>query len=250
MAAAPLAAASLIPSYADIADLSLAAPVIVRATILNSQRIADKDSIGLRPGSARLLITVAVNAALVAPASIPATLSWLRDTPLDTRGKTPKLKGQMILAWLAMPAADGKARLVAGSAQQPWSPEFESRVRSIVTETRAGTTPAINGVTNGFRADGTVTGESESQFFLSAVDGHGLTMVVTTKPGEPRRVAVARGDMIDESATTVRPDTFLRYSLACYLPAVLPKAAGGTDIALAADWRAALASLGPCGRTQ
>jgi hypothetical protein len=47
----------------------------------------------------------------------------------------------------------------------------------------------------------------------------------------------------------VRPETLLRYRLACHLPARLPVAAGGDDVALAADWQAALASVGPCGRT-
>jgi hypothetical protein len=94
-----------------------------------------------------------------------------------------------------------------------------------------------------------VPGESESQFFLTAADGKGLTMVVTTRPGQARRIAMARGDVIDESAMVVKPDTLLRYRLACFLPAQLPMAAGGADPALAGDWHAAIAALGSCGRT-
>ena len=62
-------------------------------------------------------------------------------------------------------------------------------------------------------------------------------------------VLVARGDIIDESAERVRPGTLLWYRLACFLPARLPASAGGADPALAKDWRDALASLGPCGKT-
>jgi hypothetical protein len=40
----------------------------------------------------------------------------------------------------------------------------------------------------------------------------------------------------------------LWYRLACGLPATLPAKAGGDDRALAADWAAAMASLGPCQR--
>lgn len=251
VAAPTVSAATANPAtYADLADLTLAAPAIVRATITNSERIGDKDSPGLAPGHARLLVTAAVDAALVAPGTIPAVLSWLWDAPLDARGKAPKAKGQSVLAWLAAPAADGKARLVAVGAQKPWDAPTEARVRAIATEARSGTVPAITGVTNGFRADGTVPGESESQFFLSTANGNTLTMVVTTKPGEARRVAVARGDVIDESATSVQPGTLLHYRLACFLPARLPAASGGDDPALAADWAAAIASLGPCGRTR
>lgn len=245
--ACPAAAAPL--SYADLADLTLAAPTIVRAAITRTQRIADRDSPGLAPGRARLLVTASVAAALVAPGAIPATLTWLWDTPLDARGRPPKPNGAIIIAWAAAPAADGKTQLVAGAGQQAWDAALEARVRAIATEARSGDVPVVTGVTNGFRAAGTVAGEAESQFFLTAADGKPLALVVTTKPGEPVRVAVARGDVIDESAKAVRPDTLMLYRLACFLPAGLPADAGGDDPALAADWRAGLASLGPCGRT-
>ncbi len=245
-AAAPAAAE---PSYSDLADLTLAAPVVVRGVITGTERIADKDSPGLAPGRARLLVSVAVNASIVSPAAIPAALSWLLDAPLDARGKPPKPKGNTVLAWLAAPAANGQTRLLTGQAQQAWTAAMETQVRAIATEARTGGVPIITGVSNGFRADGTVAGESESQFFLTTADGKGLTMVVTAKPGEIRRVAVARGDVIDESATKVQPDTLLHYRLACFLPPKLPAAAGGDDAALAADWAAGLAAIGPCGRT-
>ncbi|GGD99622.1 hypothetical protein GCM10011529_02190 [Polymorphobacter glacialis] len=252
-AAAPATAPAPIPAplgYTDLADLTLAAPVIVRANITRAERIPDSQSPGIAPGRARLLVTAAVDAALVAPGSVPPALTWLWDTPLDARGKAPKPKGRRILAWVASPAADGKTRLVSTIAQQDWSQPLEDRVRAIAVEARSGAVPVITGVSNGFRADGTIPGESESQFFLSAADGNPLTLVVTAAPGQPRRIAVARGDVIDESATSVRPDTLLRYRLACTLPDALPAKAGGGDPALAADWAAAIASLGPCGRTR
>jgi len=238
------------PSYADLADLTLAAPAIVRATIVAATRIPAKDSPGLSAGRVRLLVTAAVDASITAPGAIPAGLSWLWDAPLDSRGKPPKPKGFVVLAWLAAPAADGKTRLIAGAAQQAWDAALEARVRAIATEARSGSVPVITGVTNGFRADGNVPGESESQFFLTAEDGRGLTMVVTSRPGERRRVAIARGDVIDEAATPVQPEPLLRYRLTCFLPDTLPASAGGGDAALRADWQAGLAALGPCGRTR
>jgi hypothetical protein len=236
-------------SFADVADLTLAAPVIVRATVTGSERISEANSPGLAPGQARLLVEAAVNAALIAPGTVPGTLSWLWDAPLDAKGKPPRPKGSSVLAFLDAPAADGKTRLIAGAGQQPATPDLEAEVRAIATAARSGEAPAITGISNGFRADGTVPGESESQFFLKTADGKGLTMVVTRKPGEPLRVAVSRGDVIDESAASVKPQTLLWYRLACTAPAKLPAAAGGSDTALAADWQEALASLGPCGRT-
>ncbi len=250
VATVPASAASAAPGYADIADLTLAAPVIVKASITRSENIAARDSPGLAAGQARLLITAAVDGALVAGAPVPATLTWLWDAPLDARGKPPRPKGMVVLAWLSPPDAAGKTRLVTPQAQQAWDSALEARVRAIAVEARSGQVPMVSGVTNGFRADGTVKGESEAQFFLAATDNHPLALIVTTRPGEPKRVTVARGDVIDDSAESVKPETLLWYRLACFLPASLPAAAGGNDKALAADWRAALATLGPCGRVR
>ena len=234
------------PGFVDIADLTVAAPVIVQATVARSERISDRDSPGLAPGHARLLITAAVDAAITAPGAVPGVLTWLWDAPLDARGKVDKRKNQPIMAWLAAVDSDGKSRLAGPKAQQAWTPALDAEVRSIAVAAKSGAVPVITGVTNGFRADGTVAGESESQFFLTVADGGSTTLVVTARPGMPRKIAVSRGDVIDESAAAVRPGTLLWYRLACFLPATLPTTAGGSDPALAADWKAAIASLGPC----
>ncbi len=236
------------PSYVALVDLSLAAPVIVRATITRSRRIAASAAPGLAPGQVRLLITATVDSALIAPDAIPRTLSWLQDVPPAARGRTPDLKGQSVLAWLRAPSADGQTTLIAGNAAQPWSAPLEARVRAIAAEIRTGNVPIITGVTNGFRVPGTVAGEAESQFFLATRDNRPLTMVVLDRPGQQRQIQVASTDIIDESATSVQPNTLLWYRLACALPARLPASAGGADQNLAQAWASAMASLGPCNR--
>ena len=244
LAAAPRAE----PGFVDIADLTVAAPVIVKATVARAERIADRDSPGLAPGYARLLVTAVVETAIAAPGAVPAKLRWLWDIPLDARGKIDKRKNMAVMAWLAVPDAQGKTQLVNPYAQQPWNPALDALVRRLAVEAKSGTVPTITDVANGFRADGTIAGESESQFFLSTTDGSGAVMVVTTRPGIQRRVAVSRGDVIDESAAAVKPETLMWYRLACHLPSNLPAIAGGSDPRLAADWQAALNSLGPCRR--
>ena len=236
------------PDFAVVADLTFAAPVIVKARIARAERRPNRDSPGLAAGHARLLVTAAVDSAIVAPSGVPAELSWLWDAPLDVRGKLEKRKNLVVLAWVGVPDRDGKTRLVAPNAQQPWTASLDAIVRGIATEQKSGSVPIISGVASGFRANGTVSGESESQFFLNAADGQGATLVVTTRPGMPRRITVARGDVIDESAIAVQTGTLLWYRLACALPAELPATAGAADAALAADWRAAIVSLGPCQR--
>ena len=245
LTAAPARAA---PTFAALADLTIAGPIIVKARITRTERRPDRESPGLAPGHSRLLVTVAVVSALVAPIAIPAQLVWLWDAPLDARGKPVTVKNLEVMAWIGAPDLQGRTRLIAPDAQQPWSPAIDASVRTIAIEQASATVPVITAVVNGFRGDGTVAGESESQFLLGTANGPGATLVVTSRPGMPPRITVARGDIIDDSAGIVKPGSLLWYRLACVLPAVLPVSAGGGDVALAADWRAAIASLGPCTR--
>ncbi len=238
-----------VAGYADLADLALAAPIVARGTVADSEALSPANSPGIAPGRRRLLMKIRVDSALIAPDVIPATLNYLWDAPSDGRGKAPKLKGETVLLFLASVAADGKALLIGSGGQRPWNAADEAQVRAIVAEARGGTVPVITGIDRGFRDVGTLAGESESQFFLTTADGKGVTLVVISRPGEQRRVALARGDIIDESAAPVRRDTLLWYRLACALPPALPSKAG-TDPALVADYAGAIASLGPCGRTR
>jgi hypothetical protein len=236
------------PGFVDVADLTIAAPVIVQAIVTRIERVSDRDSPGLAPGRARLLITAAVDAAIIAPGPVPPKLVWLWDAALDSRGNYDKSKNQQIIAWLAVPDQNGETRLVSANAQLPWTSALAAQVREIATQARSGRVPKITGVTNGFRAVGTVPGESESQFFLSTPGGRSATMVVTTQPGMARQVTVSSGNVIDQSAAPIQTGTLLWYRLACSLPAKLPISAGGNDPALAADWQGAMTSLGPCVR--
>jgi hypothetical protein len=247
--APPTASGDRLAGFADAAELALAAPLIVRGTITRASALSGKAAPDVAVGRARMMVTIAVSNVLVAPGTTGATLHYLWDAPLDSRGRPPQAKGLDVLAFLAPPSADGSTRLVSRRAQQPWDSALAETVRAVVADQRSGKVPNIRGVSNGFRADGTVPGESESQFFLTTADGKPATLVVQNRPGEVRRVLIARGDIIDESAERVRPATLLWYRLACFLPARLPAAAGGGEPALAKDWRDALASLGPCGKT-
>lgn len=244
--ASPVVPAST--NYVALVDLSLAAPVIVRATINRSRRISATDSPGLPAGQFRLLVTARVQTALVAPGTVPQSLSWLQDVPADARGRAPDLAGQTILAWLQAPSPTGQTTLIAGNASQNWTESLEAQVRTVATEIQAGNVPIITGVSNGFRVPGTIPGEAESQFFLTTRDNRPLTMVVLDRPGQQRQIQIASTDIIDESATSVVPNTLLWYRLACALPARLPASAGGADPLLANAWSSAVNSLGACQR--
>ena len=79
--ATPAAAAT----YADLATLTLASPVIVRATIAKAERLGKADAPDVAPGKARLLVRARTTAALLAPDAVPAEFSYLLETPLDAR---------------------------------------------------------------------------------------------------------------------------------------------------------------------
>ena len=246
--AAPVASSPLpaVTGYADLAALGLAAPTVLRVTIEKADRIDPSQAADVRPGNARLLISAATTAAIVAPGEVPAHIEYLWDTPLDARGKLPKLKGADALVFLRGGA--GQFALISAHGQVAWSPATDARLRGILTEARQGTVPIVTGVTSGFHVAGAVPGEAESQFFLATRDGKPVSLVVLTRPGEPQHLSVALGDVIDEAAAGVKPNTLLWYRLACFLPKELP-AAIGNDPDVAGDYRFVLASLGPCGRT-
>jgi len=247
--AQPQAGRDRLASYADVADLALASPVVVRATIIAARTLPRNAASTVAADRARVMVTAQVTNLLVAPGATTATLMWLWDAPADARGRPPKAKGLDVLAFVAAPDANGGTRLMSRRGQQNWDPALADRVKQVVAEARGGTVPEFRGVTNGFRADGTISGESESQFFLATNDGKPATLVVQKRPAEMLRVLVARGDIIDDSAQRVQPGSLLWYRLACGLPAHLPAAAGGSSTALARDWTDAMTSLGPCGRT-
>lgn len=247
--AQPMPAPPPLTGFADLADLTLAAPLVVRATITRASPAPARQAGVPAVGKQRLAVTATASNPLLAPGPIGATLKFLWDVPAPATNRPVNAKGLEILAFLSVPDAGGATRLVSSRAVQAWDPALADQVRAIIADQRSGQVPVVTGVSNGFRADGTVPGESESQFFLTTSDNRPLTLVVINRPGEARRVRLARGDIIDESAEAVPPRSLLWYRLACFLPRQLPVGAGGSDPALVRDWQDALAGIGRCDRS-
>jgi hypothetical protein len=245
LAASPAKAAS----FADVARLSLAAPVVVRATIYKAERLKPRNAPDVALGSARMLVSAATTAAIAAPREVPPRITYLIDVPLDARGKPPPLLHSDVLLFLrGDPAVPGQYALVDGRGQIDWSVDVDAAIRAVLTNARSGTVPVVTGVTSAFRVPGAVPGEAESQFFLSTADAKPVSLVVLTRPGQARRLSIALGDVIDDAATGVRPGTLLWYRLACFLPETLPTTIDA-GAGVADDYRFVLKSLGACGRT-
>ena len=243
--------------YADLADLVLASPVIIDATIRSTARIKPAEAPGLAPGAARLYVEVDAAALIRGPGGLPPRIGYLLDLPLDARGRVPKLRKQRVLVFARpVPGSPTQLQLAAPDAQIAWTPATDARVRRIARELVAGDAPpAIAGVGGAFHVPGALPGEGETQIFLRTADAKPVSLSVLRRPGEAVRWSVALSEIVDEAAEPPARDTLLWYRLACGLPSALPEAAiaqlAEADAARArADYRFVLDRLGACGRSR
>ncbi|AUW60376.1 hypothetical protein C1T17_16225 [Sphingobium sp. SCG-1] len=243
-------------SYADLADLSAVAPVVLIGEISSVIPLKPVQAPGVAAGYRRAFITTKAAGLIRGEGGVAPTLSYLYDIPLDARGKLPKLKKRRVLLFARPGARPGEIQLVAPDAQIDWSPEREATVRSIVSELlSAKAPPKIIGLGDAFHVAGTVQGEGETQMFLRTDSGEPVSLSIVRRPGEEPKWAVALGEIVDEAAATPKPGTLLWYRLACGLPSALPPAAVRTLAvpdaeAARADYQLVVDGLGPCGRTR
>jgi hypothetical protein len=244
------------PTYADLADLALAAPVAAQVRLIRATAVKAERAPGLRPGMARFYMEGALVSLIRSPQSLPARLSWMADLPLDSKGKAPKLRkgGEFLLLAAPVAGRPGELRLIAADAQVAFAPDRAATLRSIIREaSSASPPPRIAGIGRAFHVPGAVRGESETQIFLQTAGGAPVSLTVLRRPGETPSWAVALGEIVDESAAAPAPGTLLWYRLACGLPPSLPRqslaeADSQGAAAIQADYRLVLERLGPCVR--
>jgi hypothetical protein len=253
-ASAPAASAI---GYADAADLVLASPVILDATIRSAAKIKGAEAASAAPGTQRFYVTAEIAAVLRSPGAMAPTVGYVYDAPLDANGRAPKLKKLRVLAFARpVPGDAGQVQLIGAGAQRAWSPGLDALVRRIAGEVVSrDAPPVVRGVGNAFHVPGSLPGEGETQIFLATADGRPVSLSVLRRPGEQPRFAVALSEIVDDAAAAPRRDTLLWYRLACSLPRTLPERSvstlEGADAEQArADYQFVLESLGPCGRTR
>lgn len=237
-------------SYVAMADMALAAPIVLAADIADA--IPVRDSTGVPAGKVRYYVQADVKALISGRADLPARIAYLVDIPADPRGKKLKLKGVEVLLLAAPTATAGMVRLIGPAAQVPRTPENEARLRAILAAAVApDAPPAITGITRAFHVAGSLPGESETQIFLRTGDSRPISLNILRRPGEKPRWAVALSELVDDSAAPPAPESLLWYRLACGLPRALPESAvagqapGDADAARA-DYSFVLDGLGAC----
>ncbi|WP_234036177.1 hypothetical protein [Porphyrobacter sp. YT40] len=255
--AAPAAiSASSGPTYADLATLSEASELVIRAQIRRQTTLKPERAPDVAPGFARLYVEAQTIALIAGRSSVGGTLAYLVDVPLDAKGKVPKLKKQdFVLFARSVPGRAGQLQLVSPTAQLAYTPELEARLRPILTELYAaeGPPPRVTGISDALAVQGTLTGESETQIFLATENRSPVSITVLRRPGQQVQWGVSWGEIIDSSARPPQPETLRWYRLACSLPPQLPSNA---NLAREADERRLAASdyafvrqaIGPCER--
>ncbi len=246
------------PTYADLADLALAAPVAAQVRIAQAVAVKPERAPGLKPGMARFYVQAGLVSLIRSPQSLPARLSYVVDLPRDSKGKAPRLRKGSEFLLLAAPVAGrpGELRLAAADAQIPFTAERAATLRSIIREaSSASPPPRIAGIGRAFHVPGAIRGESETQIFLQTAGGTPVSLTVLRRPGETPLWAVALSEIVDEAAGAPAPGTLLWYRLACGLPRALPRqslaeADAAAAAAIQADYRHVLEQLGPCVRTR
>ena len=73
-------------TYADLADLAVAAPIAAHLRIRGADALRPEEAPNLAPGVRRYLVTADVVALIRGSGGLPAQVSYLVDLPNDSRG--------------------------------------------------------------------------------------------------------------------------------------------------------------------
>lgn len=244
-------------SYADAADLALAAPIVAEVRVRRTDQLRGELAPGLAAGVRRYLVEADVIALIRGAAGLPARITFINDVRPGSDGRWPKLERKQFLIFARpVPSKPTSVGLVAPDAMRPASAPLSAQVRRVLNDANpASAPPRITAVGQAFHTAGTVSGEGETQIFLKAEDGRPLSLSVWRNPGEAPRWAVSLGEIVDENAEPPARDTLLWYRLACALPPRLPAEsiealdAGNAQI-VAEDYATVIAGLGPCQRSR
>jgi hypothetical protein len=251
----PISGAPVPPTYADVADMAMAADQVSAVRIRQAVRLKGQDAQTVQAGRRRFLITAEVLALIRSREPMPPRITYVVDVATGADGKFPKLtKGEWILFSKPVTGYPSEVRLVSPDAQMMATPDALSRARAILKEAAAADAPpVVTGVTSAFYVAGTVEGEGETQIFLDTADNRPVSFTISRASGAPPRWSVALGDVVDQGSGAPPRDTLAWYRLACFLPAALP-AAAAADLESAAaqkageDYRTVITGLGACPR--
>lgn len=242
-------------TYVDLVDLAERSDMVIRAEIRRQAVVEPERSPGLEPGFARLYIEARTLALIAGSSAVGESLVFLVDVPLNEKGKPDKYKKRQVLLFADQVAGQrGSIRLTGKQAMLDYTPEFEARLRPILTDlASADVPPLVTGIGDALAVQGTLAGESETQIFVQTEDRSPVSITVLRRPGQPAAWGVSWGEIIDSAARAPSPESLRWYRLACSLPDRLPSNANLARDPQArrlaeADYRFVIEELGPCAR--
>lgn len=244
-------------SYADLADFTGGAALVVKAQVRKVAEVEPERAAGLWAGWARLYVEAKTEAVLGGKTTLGEALRYLVDVPRDPKGKLPKLgKRSVILFARPVPGRPGELQLVAPDAQLLWDLSLEGRVKALLTEFYDPSAPrAIAGLREAIHVPGALAGEGETQFFLTTTGGEPAAITVSRSPGSEPHWSVSFSELVETGAPPPARETLAWYRLACFLPPQLPAGANISSTAndrsaAARDYRFVIEQLGPCPRSR
>ncbi len=244
-------------TYADLADLSDSARIVVRAEVRKIAPVEPGRARGVRPGWARYYIEARTQALIRGDMPLGQSLRYLVDMAPDARGKAPAIKKKAVLLFASnITGAAGDVQLAAPDAQVLWSPGTESQARAILGELVAPGAPGkVTAVREAIHVPGNLAGEGETQFFLTTADQSAASITVQHHPGTPAAWGVSFSEVAAPVGSPPQRDTLAWYRLACFLPNALPSGVNlsdnpGSRAQAESDYRMVLGELGPCPRNR
>lgn len=253
----PAPGAAPLPSYADIADLTDSAPLVIRAQPRKVVQVEPERARGLRAGWGRFYVEARTEAVIAGSVPVGEALRYLVDLPLDAKGKpVPFKKKSVVLFARTVPNRPGELQLVKPDAQILWDPALDGRLRGIIKEFYAPSAPhRVTGVREAIHVGGDLAGSGETQLFLSTANGEPAAITVARQPGAAPRWSVSFSEVVAGEAAPPGRDTLAWYRLACFLPPQLPAGANISSTAqdrsaAARDYRFVIEQLGPCPRNR
>ena len=247
--------ASAQPTYADLADLALPAPVVAHVRMRRAIPLKPEESPGLAPGFTRFYIESEILALIRGAPGMPTEIRYLIDLPNDPNGRRarPERRGEWLIFARTVPGRPDELQLIAPDGRLPYAPATADRVRANLREGLASDAPpAITGIGRAFHVPGVLPGASETQIFLLTAANQPISLTVRRQPQLQPQWFVSLSEFVDSGATQPAPDSLLWYRLACFLPPELPAAsfseAPQHAEAIRADYRLIRQGLGPCPR--
>src|SRR3954464_5645564 len=126
-------------SYADLADLALAAPVVAHLRVRGADTLDEVEAPNVAPGFRRFLVEAEVVALIRGDGGLAPQVSYLVDLANDSRGHAarPRRRDEVLVLARRVPDRPAELRLAAPDAQLPYDPATAERLRAILRDSSA-----------------------------------------------------------------------------------------------------------------